>query len=199
MELTLAVGSEVFAESICYVLLREEDVYTLKRSVVRSHAVVLQIFDGVHASLGVVLLCEHLGKLLGTVVTIVDEDDNVALLDCTVNGRVVDREDELVGHALVVAFLHSLNHISRLLALALNEQVVSFLNALPTLVAVHCIETAYDACDVCTIVRAALLYLLDEALARLRVGITAVHEAMYIYVLQTILLADFDELEEVVE
>ena len=199
MELTLAVGSEVFAESICYVLLREEDVYTLERSVVRSHAVVLQILDGVHASLGVVLLCEHLSKLLGTVVTIVDEDDNVALLDCTVNGRVVYREDELISYALVVAFLHSLNHISRLLALAFNEQVVSLLDTLPTLVAVHSVETTYDACDVCAVVRAALLYLLDESLARLRVGITAVHEAMYIYVLQTVLLTNLDELEEVVE
>ena len=47
---------------------------------------------------------------------------------------------------------------------------------------------------------AALLYLLDEALAALGVGVATVHEAVYEeLVLQTILLADLDEAEEMVE
>ena len=117
-----------------------------------------------HASLFVLLLCEHLCKLLGTVITIVDEDDNVALLNLAVNCRVVDRKDKLVCHAVVIALLHCLHHVVSLLALALYEQVVSLLNALPALVAVHCVETTDDAGDVCAVLVAALLHLLDESL-----------------------------------
>ena len=145
------------------------------------------------------MLCKNICKLLSTVVAIVDKDNNVALLDCAVNSRIVYREDKLVGYALVVALLHSLYHIGSLLALALNQEVVSLLNTLPTLVAVHCIEATYDACYVCTIVRAALLNLLDEAIARLRVSIAAVHKAVNVYVVQAILLTNLDELEEMVE
>ena len=199
MQLTLALSREILAESVCYVLLREEDVNAGERCVVRSHAEVLQTLDSVHTSFLVLLLCEHLCELLSTVVAVVDEDYNVAFLNLAVNGRVVDRKNELVGYALVVALLHCLHHVVRLLALALNEQVVSLLDALPTLVAVHCIEAAYDACDVRTVLVAALLNLLDEALARLRVGVAAVHEAVYVYVVQAVLLANLDELEEVVE
>ena len=84
----MAGGEYVFAdlaESVHYVLLREEDVNALEACIVWSHAVVLQVLDGVHAFLWHILLSQYLGQLLGTVVTVVDEDNNITLLDSTVN------------------------------------------------------------------------------------------------------------------
>ena len=152
-----------------------------------------------HAFLWHILLSQHLGQLLGTVVTIVDEDDDITFLDGTIYSRVVDWLDELVGHALVVAFLHSLYHIGSLLTLSVNEQVVSFLHTIPTLVTVHGVETTYDAGDVSVVLLTNSLHFLDEALTALRVSVTTIHETVNVCLLQAILLTDFDQLEEVVQ
>ena len=199
VELLLALCAQVLAESIHYVLLREEDVNALEACIVWSHAVVLQVLDGVHAFLWHILLSQYLCQLLGTVVTVVDEDNNITLLNSTVNLRVIDWLDELVCYVLIIAFLHCLHHIVSLLTLTLNEQVVCFLHTVPALVTVHSIETTYDACDVCTVLVAASLHLLDEALTALRVCITAIHEAVNVCLLQTIFLTNLNQLEEVIQ
>ena len=85
VELLLALCAQVLAESVHYVLLREEDVNALEACIVWSHAVVLQVLDGVHAFLWHILLSQYLCQLLGTVVTVVDEDNNITLLDSTIN------------------------------------------------------------------------------------------------------------------
>ncbi len=175
-------------------------MYALEGSVVRSHAVVLQTWDGLHAFLRHVLLREHLCELLGTVVAEVDEDYYVALLDVAVHVGIADGLNELVGSALVVALLHGLYHVGSLLASAVDEQVVCLLDAVPALVAVHGVEAADDAGDVGVVGSALCGDLLDEALAGLRVGVAAVHEAVYEELLrETVLLAYLDEAEEVVE
>ena len=174
-------------------------MHALEVGVVRSHAVVLQVLDGVHAFLGHVLLCEHVSELASAVVAEVDEDDDVALLDGALHLGVVDRLDKLVGHTLGVALVHGLQQVVGLLALALNEQVVGLFHAVPTVVAVHGVETSHDAGDVCVVLVAALQHLLNEALAALRVAVAAVHEAVHVGLLQAILLRDLEQLEEVVE
>ena len=200
MELLLAISCKILTKSVSNIFLREEDVYALEACIIWSHAEILQSRDSIHALFWHILLSQYLCKLLSTVVTIVDEDNNIALTDSTVYIRIADSLDKLVGYALVVAFLHSLYHICRLLAFALYQEVVSFLHTIPTLITVHSIETTNDACDMCAIVVAALLYILDKALTALRVGITTVHEAMYEHlVCQTILLTNLDELEEMVK
>ena len=122
---------------------------------------------------------EYDGELLGTVVTEVDEDDNVTLFDAAVNGAVMDRLDELVGNAVSIALLYGLYHIGSLLTSTVHDEVVTLLDALPALVTVHSVETAYDAGDGCVVVSANLGNLLDEALTALGVSITTVHEAVY--------------------
>ena len=112
----------------------------------------------------------------------------------------MDGLDELIGHTLVVTLLHGLHHISSLLTRAIHDQVITLLYTLPTLVAVHGVETTHDTCDSSIIRSADVAHLLDEALTALGVGITTVHIAMYEHlILQTISLTDLDQLEQMVE
>ena len=64
MQLLLALTREVFTKGVFDVLFGEQDVYTSERSVVWSHAIVLQSGDGLHALLLHILLSEHNGELL---------------------------------------------------------------------------------------------------------------------------------------
>ena len=126
--------------------------------------------------------------------------DHVAFLDGAVESAVVDGFDELIRHTLVVRFLHGLHHIVSLLALAVHQQFVGFLDAAPALVAVHGIEASHDAGDASGTLCAVVGQLLDEALAALGVGITAVHEAVDKGAFaDAIFLGDVAELEEVVQ
>ena len=56
----------------------------------------------------------------------------------------MDGLDELVSYTLFVALLHGLHHICALLTNTVHNQVITFLHALPTLIAVHGVETTYD-------------------------------------------------------
>ena len=175
-------------------------MHALEGSVVWSHAVELEAGNGGHALVFHVLLGQHDGQFLGAVVAVVEEDNHIALLDGAVHGAVVDGLNELVGNAVVVTLLHGGNHVGGLLALAGYDEVVGNLNALPALVAVHCIEAAHDAGNVGIACLGALGgQLLDEALTALRVGVAAVHEAVHIGVADAVLLADFHQLEQVVK
>lgn len=138
-------------------------------------------------------------RLLGAVVAEVDEDDYIALLDSAVDGLVVDRLDKLVGNAVGIALLYGLDHIGGLLALSVDQQVVSLLDAVPALVAVHSVETADDAGNVCAVSFAHLARVFDKACAALGVGVTAIHEAVYVSVAQSVLFRNLDELEEMIE
>ena len=200
MELLLAQLGEIFAEGILHVLLGEENVDTRKRSIIRSHAIVFQSGNGLHAVVGHILLSEHLGKFLSAVVAEIDEDHHVALFNKTVYTGVMDRLDELVGNAFVIAFLHGFHHVLSLLALSGYDEVVGFLHTLPALVAVHGIETAHDAGNGGIVLGAAVGDLLNEALTRLGVGVASVHEAMNEHlILQAELLTHLDELEKMIE
>ena len=97
-----------------------------------------------HAFLRHVFLCQRDGELLCAVVAVVEENNGVAFFDCAVNFGVDNRFDKFVGNVLIIRLLHCLNHICRRFALAVYKQVVGFLDAVPSFVAVHCIETAYD-------------------------------------------------------
>ena len=144
VQLLLALLAQILAQSVLDILLREENVHTLEVSVVWSHAVVLQARDSLHALLWHILLSQCDSHLLGTVVTEVDEDNYITLFDATVNSGIVDWLNKLVGNALVVALLHSSNHIGALLTSTLHNQVVTLFYTLPALIAVHSVETTYD-------------------------------------------------------
>ena len=200
VELVESLRSDVFAEGVGDVLLREEDVHSLEAGVVGRHAVVLESGDGGHSGVGHVLLGEDDGEFLGAVVAEVEEDDYVALLDGAVHGSVVDGEYEFVSHAVVVALLHGFHHVGGILAFALHEEVVSHLHTFPTLVAVHGVESSDDAGDVCALTLAVCLEVGDESLTALGVGVAAVHEAVNEgTVFHTVFLGNVHKAEDVVE
>lgn len=97
---------------------------------------------------------EHSSKFLGTVVAIVEEYHHVTCADASVDGVVDDRFHELVGDTFLIIFLHSLHRIGSFLAGAVDEQVVSFLHAVPVFVAVHRIVTADYSSDLARALRA---------------------------------------------
>ena len=147
-----------------------------------------------HTFLCKILLSKHLCKLFGTVVTEVDEDNNVAFLNRSVNSRVINSLNKLVGYTFSIAFFHSLYHVGSLLSFTLYKQIVSLFHSIPTLVTVHSIEASYNTCNACTIIFTYLFNVSNETFATLRVGITSVHETVYEDILQAILLTYLDKL-----
>ena len=112
----------------------------------------------------------------------------------------MDRLDELISYTLFIALLHGLNHIGALLTNTIHNQVVTFLHALPALIAVHRIETTYDTGDSGIVGSTNISNLLDETNTRVWISVTTIHITMYKHlILQTVSLTDLDELEEVVE
>ena len=97
VQLALAQARKVFRQRVIHVLLGEEDVHVLEGRVVGRHAVVLQAGDDLHAVVGLVLLGQGDGNLLGAVVAEVEENHHVTFLDAAINRRVDDGLDELVG------------------------------------------------------------------------------------------------------
>ena len=204
VQLALAIDRKVFAEGVLHVLLREEDVHACEGCVVRSHAVVLESWDGLHALLLHVLLSEDDGEFLSAVVAVVEEDDYVAFLDASIHVGIHDWLHEFVGVLVslgvgVVAALHTFHHVVYQASLALNELVVSHLDAVPTLVAVHGIEASDDAGNVTCRLVAVVLQFLDETLTALWVGVASVHETVNESVLDAVFLGNVEEFVEMNE
>ena len=202
VELFLAELREIFAEGVDDVLLVEEDVNPGERGIVGGHAEILQSCDGLHSGLGHIVLGQHGGQLFGAVVAVVEEDYGVVLCDETFalgERGIVDRLYEFVGNAVGIALLNSSGHVGGLGAGAGSQQVVGLLDALPALVAVHGVVAAYDRGDAARGLGHVLFEAFDEAFARVRVGVTAVHEAVDIDLLQAVVCRDVEQCEEMVE
>ena len=100
----------------------------------------------------------------------------------------------------IIARLNSLNHVCHLATFALHQLIVSNLHTIPALVTVHSIETTDDRSDsTYASLIDMLLEVSDEALARLRVSVTSIHEAVYIAVVHSILLSNIHELQDMTE
>ena len=111
-----------------------------------------------------------------------------------------DRLDELVRHVGIIGLLHGGDHVRVVLADTLDQRVVGHLHTLPALVTVHGIVTADHRGDLAARLGEVLFELGDEALAAVRVGIAAVHEAVHVGALRNAVLAgDVTEFEEVLE
>ena len=148
----------------------------------------MQILDGVHALLGHILLGQHCGDFLCTVVTIIEEDNHVAFLYAAIHVGIHNRLYELIGDIVVIRFLHCSLHVGSLFTYAVYELVISNLYAIPTLVTVHGIITAYDRGYNARALLAMLLQVVDKAFSALRVGVTTIHETVQVHVLQSIFL-----------
>src|SRR5574344_981400 len=114
----------------------------LERRVIRSHTVILKIWNGLHSLFRHILLSKYLSKFLGAIVTEVDEDDYITLFDCSVYRRVMDWFDKFVGDILSITLFHGLNHIRSLFALSVYDQVISLFHTVPAFITIHCIENA---------------------------------------------------------
>ena len=200
MQLSLSVICQIFSQSILNVFLVEQDMYALERSIIRSHAIVLQTRNCMHALFRHILLSQNDSQLFRTVVTIVEEDHYIAFLDGSVETAVYNRLDEFVGYTFIVRFLHGLYHVGSNLTLTVNQQIVSFLHTFPTFVAVHCIETSYDRSDTSGRLCTVSSQLFDEAFSALRVCITSVHETVdESSVLQTVFLSNVAKFEQMIK
>ena len=155
----------------------------------------MKILHCSHSFLWHILLSEHLSEFFRAIVTIVNEDNYIAFFDNSVYFAVVDWLDKLVGYAFIITFLHSLHHVISLLSFALYKQIIGLFHTIPSLIAVHCIESSNNTCDVSTIVLAAVLNLFYKAFTTLWVGISAVHKAMNIYIFESVFLANFNQFE----
>ena len=201
-QLVQALSGDILTDGVSHILLVEEDVKTLKLSIIRGHTAVVQRHC-VHALLGHILLCEHYCKLLSAVVTVVEEDYNVIRFDSTdcitLSVNIHDGQHELISNTIVIRRLHSGNHVGALLAHAINKLVVSHLHTLPALIAVHGVVATDDRCNLTSRRCHMLLQRLDKALTATWVGVATIHEAVHKGVLDGVVLSDVAELEEVVE
>ena len=202
-QLCKSLFRDVLADRIGHVLLVEQDVQPLELGIVRGHRAVIERHR-VHSLLRHILLRQGDGQLLGPVITVVEEDHHVIRTDHADRIAVLvdphDRLHELVGYPLVVGFLHGQHHIGRVLALTLDQQVVGLLHTLPTFVAVHGVVAADDRCDDSRrFFTHMALELLNKALAAVRVGVAAIHETMYVGMLNAVAGCNIGQFEQVLK
>ena len=86
----------------------------------------------------------------------------------------MDRFDEFVGHAFIVALLYGGCHVGRLGAFAFDEKIVGFFDAFPSFVAVHGVIASDHGCDCACAFGAMLLKAFYEALAATGVAVTGI-------------------------
>ena len=165
-QLPKALLRNPLADRVGHVLLVEEDVQARELGVVGGHAAVVER-HGVHAGLGHILLREDDRQLLGAVVAVVEEDNQVVRTDQTYGlARSIDmddRLDELVRHVGIIGLLHGGDHVRVVLADTLDQRVVGHLHTLPALVSVHRIVTADHRGDLAARLGEVLFELGDEA------------------------------------
>ena len=177
----------------------------LEGRVIRRHTAVMQIFQRVHALFRHVLLRQHDSDLFGAVIAVIEEDNHIAVTDTSVASRVHQRLHKLIGifvllSMTVVATLYSSHHIGLFAPLAINQLIVSHLDALPTFVTVHGVETTYDGSYMGAVRIAHALQVLYKTLTAARVGVTTVHEAMHEGLISyAVFLRDLHQLEQVIQ
>ena len=123
---------------------------TLEAGIVRSHTEILQVRNSLHSSFRHILLSQNDCQFFRTVVTVVEEDNHVALFDSSHRLAVFyvyDRFDEFVRYTFCIRFFHRNNHIFGRFACTVHDQVVGFFHTFPTFVTVHSIVTSDDRRD----------------------------------------------------
>ena len=199
VQLLLAKRTEVFAECVVHVVLAEKHVNASERRVVRRHAIVLQILDAHQAVFRHVLLSERNSDFLSTVGAIVEENHHIAFLDGAIYGAIIDWLDKFVGNTCIVTCLNGIGHRCGLFALAANQQVVSELDAVPVLVAVHCIVATHNRHHLAGAFGAVLFNFSHIALAALRVGVATIHKAVDKHVFEFVALGNVAKCKDVVK
>ena len=201
-QLFKAGGCDCLAQGLLYILFVEKYMQPGEFVVVRSQAAIVE-GDGVHPCLGHILLGEDVGDFAGTVVAEVEEDHRIALLDgghgFSVGANHADGFDEFVGDTFVVGLLYCSHCAGGFLAHAAHYQVIALFHTLPAFIAVHSVVTAYHAGHLAGSLCHLLLQLFHKALAAAGVAVAAVHQAVYEYIFETLLLGNGQEFIEMIQ
>ena len=198
-QLGLAVGGQILAQRVLQLHRRVRDLAVGHRGVVLGHTDIVDLLAAAAAlKAGKVVVAEDAGHLTGTIRAEVHEDDGVAVLHAaTLAGD--NGNDELVGHVGGIAGLDGLGSVGGVVALAVDERGVGLLLAVPVVVAVHGVVTSGDRGDLAQPQLVQLgLQVGQEALAAVRVGVTAIHDAVQVDVLRTHVLGHLQHAEPVV-
>ena len=191
-QLGLAVGGQVLAQGVLQLNGGIRNLAVGHRGVVLGHADIVDLLAAAAAlKAGEGVIAEDAGHLAGTVGAEVHEDDGVAIFNAAAlagdNG-----DDELVGHVGGVAGLNGLLRVGSVVALAVDKGGVGFFLTIPVVVAVHGVVTAGDTGDLADAQLVQLgLQVSQEALAAVRVGVTAVHDAVQVNILRAHVLSHF--------
>ena len=120
---------------------------TSEGGLIRGHAIVVQIRDGLHTRFRHILLGKNDGYLARAVVAVIKEDYHITFLDGSQRfavANVYDRFDKLVSYISIVGSLHGFVHILKVCTLSVNKTIVCNLHTFPAFVAVHSIETSLN-------------------------------------------------------
>ena len=174
--------AEVLAKAVFHADAREGDQHVRHRGVVLGVAHIGQreilALEAVERGVD-----ERARDLAGAVGAVVEEDDRIVVGDHAVL-VADDRLDEFVRHAVFVALLNGVDRVGILHALAVNERVVSVLQAVPALVAIHRVVAAHDGRDLADAELTALFHgLCNKVAAGGRGRVAPVEEGVDIHTL----------------
>ena len=142
---------------------------------------------------------EGTGDFARAIRTEVCKDDGIVCLDLTVLCGDY-RNDELVGNLCIIRRLYSGNRIVKIRALAVYHRGIRLDQTLKAVVTIHGIISAVDGRNLSDTDFVQLcLQLLDKVDAGGRRNVTAVHEAVYKHLGQTVLLCQIQQAKDVLD
>src|SRR5574344_2124444 len=188
-ELTFSCIRNSLSQCLFHYFLVEKNVETFEVGLIRSKAAIIQ-WKCLHSEVRHILLCEDNGDFPCTVVAEIEEYYCISFL--YLGNRLAfgicddDRFDEFVCDFCLVRGLDAFNSGCELIPFAFYQHVVSQLYTIPSLIPVHSIETTADGSNFTSGLGHMLFQVCYETFAAARVGVTTVHKAMYVDILQTV-------------
>ena len=199
-QLSLAVLGEVFAQHVGQLHRRIGDFD------VRHGRVVFRHTDIVHGETTIaalealeIVIHKDAGHLARAVRAEVDEHNRIALLHAAAFAGDA-RHDKLIRHVVGIALFDGFQRAARVVALAVDERGIRLFLAIPVGIAVHRVVTARHGRNFAHAQLVELLLkILKEALAGMRVGVAAIHDAVDVQLFRAQMLGQIQQTEQVVD
>ena len=193
-KLCLSIGCKELTKCILYRLFLEGNQLVANRIIIIHKADISQLQEAFLSLKSCkLLITEAAGDLSRTVRTEIKEDHSITVLDSSQWLSVLlndSRYYELICHILGIGISHCLNSILCLLTLAIYQSSICLLYTIPVGITIHCIVTSMQAGNVANTDLVNLcLKLLYILLTGCRRCVTAIQEAVYIYIFYAILLS----------
>ena len=146
-----------------------------------------------------IVIHKDAGHLARAVRAEVDEHNRIALLHAAAFAGDA-RHDKLIRHVVGIALFDGFQRAARVVALAVDERGIRFFLAIPVGIAVHRVVTARHSRNFAHAQLVELLLkILKEALAGMRVGVAAVHDAVDVQLFRAQMLGQIQQAEQVVD